>query len=373
MMQAIKLWTIDEGQSMAKAIEVESVRKTDTESMLEDILTRSPELLMPGLKLIGRQTATAGGPLDLLGVDSDGYIVVFELKRGDLGRDSVAQIVDYASYLTEMDVDLFCEHIANQSGRMGIEKITDFREWYQENFDGDFDEVGKPRMVLVGLGVDDRTRRMVYFLADSDIDVSLITFHAFREDGKLMLARQVEVEAKSSPVNSKERRRESLQKNVRELGVEELFFKVANDLRTSFSQASQKMRQYAVAYRLPTRTESGNSSPRAYVSLYLPDEHGGPVRVRIRSLAVEVAPEAADKLRKALTEQTEVHGSGNMTISVGSDEDWETIKPEVDDLLVAVEEGWQTRFEQEDQEDIEEVMEATGDGAAMSDSQQTSS
>ena len=60
---------------------------------------------MEGLTLVGRQTPTEGGPLDLLGVDADGRLVVFELKRGTLSRDAVAQVVDYASYLNAMESD----------------------------------------------------------------------------------------------------------------------------------------------------------------------------------------------------------------------------------------------------------------------------
>ncbi|MBA7706315.1 hypothetical protein ES703_115167 [subsurface metagenome] len=38
-------------------------------------------------------------------------------------------------------------------------------------------------MLLIGLSDDDRARRMVSFLAGSDIDISLITFHAFEKIG----------------------------------------------------------------------------------------------------------------------------------------------------------------------------------------------
>ena len=50
------------------------------------------------------------------------------------------------------------------------------------------------RMFLVGLGVDERTNRMVRFLARSGVDVSLLTFHGYTHDGKTLLARQVRVE-----------------------------------------------------------------------------------------------------------------------------------------------------------------------------------
>lgn len=45
-------------------------------------------------------------------------------------------------------------------------------------------------MFLVGLGADDRAERMVAFLAkNSDMDISLITFHGFAYDGRTLLAK----------------------------------------------------------------------------------------------------------------------------------------------------------------------------------------
>jgi len=59
---------------------VDAIAETTTEKLLEDVLARSPDVLMPNLRLVGRQTETPGGPLDLLGVDEDGRLVVFELS-----------------------------------------------------------------------------------------------------------------------------------------------------------------------------------------------------------------------------------------------------------------------------------------------------
>ena len=64
-----------------------------------------PELLEDGLTLVGRQAPTAGGWLDLLGVDRDGRLVIFELKRGSLGRDAVTQVLDYASAISAKSVE----------------------------------------------------------------------------------------------------------------------------------------------------------------------------------------------------------------------------------------------------------------------------
>ena len=92
-MEDIKLWELDG----SKANPLSSNIQLESEQLLEDTLVANPNLLLDGLTLVGRQMPTEGGPLDLLGVDGDGRLVVFELKRGTLSRDAVAQVIDYAS------------------------------------------------------------------------------------------------------------------------------------------------------------------------------------------------------------------------------------------------------------------------------------
>ena len=115
--------------------------------------------------------------------------MVFELKRGALNRDAVAQVIDYASSLESMDE---AELVRRISGRANaIAGIDDFEQWYDRQYGQDGQELSslKPvRMVLVGLGVDDATARMVRFLADRDVDISLLTFHGYTYDGKTLLA-----------------------------------------------------------------------------------------------------------------------------------------------------------------------------------------
>ena len=103
-MESLKIWAVED-QHGAKITPLETAGQTASEGLLENILTRNPDMLEEGLELVGRQTETAGGTLDLLGVDRDGRLVVFELKRGTLNRDAVAQIIDYASCLDAMDLD----------------------------------------------------------------------------------------------------------------------------------------------------------------------------------------------------------------------------------------------------------------------------
>ena len=225
----LKIWAAD---GSGGAIPLETADQMATELQLEDTLVNYPDMLMPGLTLVGRQTRTEGGPLDLLGVDRDGRLALFELKRGSLNRDAVAQIVDYGSSLESMDIPALAQHIANHSGSSsrGIGKIDDFAEWYDQRWTGqELGELLPIRLFLVGLGVDDTTLRMVRFLAKRGADISLLTFLGFTHADQTLLTKQVQVEAPEEPEEKsrstrgpgRARRREILEKLIDEQTAEQ--------------------------------------------------------------------------------------------------------------------------------------------------------
>ena len=212
----IEVWEIDPEPRTATRLGV--AEQVGTEEMLEDVLVANPDMLMDGLTLVARQVPVQTKFADLLGIDGDGRLVVFELKRGALTREAVAQVLDYGSYLEAMPDSELASLTVESSGKDGINKITDFDEWYG-NRGGD--SLKPVRMVLVGIGIDASASRMVAFLAGRGVDISLITFHGFsRRDGTL-LARQVRyAEVSIKPPSSNE---DLVWQKIREKGVENLW------------------------------------------------------------------------------------------------------------------------------------------------------
>ena len=84
--------------------------------MLEVVLVANPDMLMRGLTLVGRQVPVETGYVDLLGIDEDGRLVVFELKREKLTRDAVAQILDYCTYLEALSDSELATLLAERRG-----------------------------------------------------------------------------------------------------------------------------------------------------------------------------------------------------------------------------------------------------------------
>ena len=82
--------------------EEESMRKYRvievSETELEDLIRRAPELIEAGLEFVDHQAFTARGPLDVLLVDSGRALVVAELKAVE-DDGILVQGIDYYDYV----------------------------------------------------------------------------------------------------------------------------------------------------------------------------------------------------------------------------------------------------------------------------------
>ena len=289
-MDEIKMWAIDG----TKATPVSAKSMTDSEWQLEEILVNNPDMLIPGLTLVGRQTNAAGGRLDLLGVDDDGNLVLFELKRGRLSREAVAQIIDYASALEAKGADELAKHIAQHSASVGMEN---FKEWYAEKSGtDDLDSLLPLRMFLVGLGVDNKTELMVNFLAEKGVDISLLTFQGFEQDGKTTLARLTQVMADDDSVSSKSQTQkrvsgaewlEQLTKRAEEGGIVHLFTDVREMFRREFERPNESPNSLGITMYVPMRV-SGKRTVPAFARV---DPEHGQVRIVFIDRSVEQCTE----------------------------------------------------------------------------------
>jgi len=225
-------------------------------------------MLLPSLRLVGRQTPTEGGYLDLLGVDKDGKLVLFELKREKIRRKAVTQAIEYCSYLDSLTEAELATHIAERSGNGGIDEIGDLEEWYGERFEGkDLSELRPAKMVLVGLGVDSVAQRMVGFLVDNGVDISLLTFHGYGCGGRTLLARQAEegetreVGPKSKQQRYAERRRRHVELTER-LGIVELWQDIVKELSVADKEHVKKsgFTFYMHSIKIDNTTYAGSHS-----------------------------------------------------------------------------------------------------------------
>ena len=354
MVDRIGIWSMTRSESGREvAVPLDEVQSTETEERLEELLVASPDVLIKGLRLIGRQVQTAGGPLDLLGVDPDGQIVLFELKRGTLTRDAVAQILDYASELLGRDPDDFADLIQTSSGRHGIDRIDDFSEW----FSAEFPDVTEPdltslRLVLVGLGVDERAKRIVNLLARSGLDIQLLTFQAFRRGGEALLARHVEtvdpqVRPRASGVGTKRGNRQLLDELAREQDVSDLLIEVAEFVEAQMG-AYRWPNKTAFAYSLNDVTEDGRPTQRNWASLWVDTDSKGRILFSLPDRAIEASGGAVENLVETIPEARLTSSSWKPFELTITQESWPGLRPGLEELLSAVVAGWRERLEAHD-------------------------
>lgn len=144
--------------------------------------------------------------LDLLAVDSDGKLVVIELKRDRADRTTDLQAIKYASYcatLTAADVQK--DYRSFWNNREGAEltpeevgrRFVDFLERSDEEIQlmgegwADFDLDDKPRIVLVAGEFGIEVTAPVTWLSDEfGMDVTCTKIEAYQHEGRVLLNSQ---------------------------------------------------------------------------------------------------------------------------------------------------------------------------------------
>ena len=95
------------------------------------MIVANPNILSRDWLLIGRQVGTPfGGGINLLATAPNGSLVLIELKRGRTPREVVAQALDYASWVKQLEVAEIAAVYRRFKGNRDLER--DFRERFND-------------------------------------------------------------------------------------------------------------------------------------------------------------------------------------------------------------------------------------------------
>jgi hypothetical protein len=179
----IRLWKVtDEGFEELKR------NMINREETLHDWLEQDISLISDDLLVIGREVLTDfGKSIDLLCLNSNGDVVIIELKRDKAPRDVMAQILEYGSWVDDLPSERILE-IANdylQKKGMSLE------EAFQQKFRAPLPEYlnGSHKMLIVTSELDAQTERVLNYLSEHDIDINAVTFSYFRDGNNEYMAR----------------------------------------------------------------------------------------------------------------------------------------------------------------------------------------
>ena len=333
----IGIWQIDPTSQAGSKLDL--AERVETEETLEGVLVANPEMLMRGLTLVGRQVPVETGFVDLLGIDEDGRLVVFELKREKLTRAAVAQILDYCTYLEILSDSEIGTLVAERSGKDGIKKIGDFDEWYGSQRG---ESIRPVRMVLVGLGLDVSAHRMVSYLADRSVDIRLVTFHGYMHGGGMLLARQVRAADDPRPSSGSPPRAPDLNRKATEHGVAEIWKDARQSLDYSVRTYYTKS---GITYLQRTTTLPDDVRVRGSHSVTI--DEPGTIRVTFYPAAVDLCHEEFEQLKDAIPFEPEKPPNAPATRRAPNqwychldERAWRSGRAQLIEFVRAVEDAW---------------------------------
>lgn len=176
----MKLFTIGKNGKLTPYKEryfKDSKREEDLEVLLEN----NPEYFFEGSKIliIGRQVTTNLNTfVDLLGIDKTGNSVVVELKRGKTPRETVAQLLEYASFVEKLDYSQLNEIYQDYSGEES--SLEDYHQQYFQNESDENVSFNKStRLIVVAQEISKEIRQTALFLRKRGIDIYCMEFKYF--------------------------------------------------------------------------------------------------------------------------------------------------------------------------------------------------
>ncbi len=212
------------------------------ESVLENWLeNNSDDILEDGkLLIIGRQVTTnLGSIIDLLGIDREGNTVVIELKRDRTPRDTLAQSLEYASFVEELDTDSLEKILQRYVNDEGLNLSSYHRNYFELAPDEAVSFNKDQRIVLVGQRITGEIRQTASFLRRKGMRVTCLEFSYFQGNGgKHLLSYDIVVGKEPSkikqitsgtlPIVSQDSFMESLDENGKEVLGQILNFAAEN-------------------------------------------------------------------------------------------------------------------------------------------------
>lgn len=213
------------------------------ERRLESLVIETPDVLEEGLAVLKHQFITRTGPLDLLCVDSDGRLVVAELK---VVEDDFAllQAFRYYDYVNE-NRDAIIRQIPEQE----IRSLS-------------------PRLMLVAPSFSENMKTTAKYVTDPQVE--LFRYHYFElEDGrKELFCEQVEVGAPSVPIESKTI--DDLVNYIREESLRALCRKTIKKIQKIGKRIEVKPTQFYIGLLFQGRLVSRISCYREFFDVHYP-------------------------------------------------------------------------------------------------------
>lgn len=214
-MQEIKLWQLTDD----KVVQVNKER-LDYEIRLEKWIIEDISIISSNLVIIGTQVQTAyNKKIDILAMNPNGDLVIIELKRDKTYREVVAQGLDYATWVKDLDYD----DLNSILQRHNSKDYSEIADLYTEAFDKDAEEIdfnSDHKILIVGSEIDDSTRRIIEYLSNEpySVNINALNFNYFKDEtGKEYIAQSFVTPEENIIEESKSKKRKRAKSIITQL------------------------------------------------------------------------------------------------------------------------------------------------------------
>jgi hypothetical protein len=276
MTQNIKIWEI----LKEKELEEIAHSKLNLEEKLEGWIENDVSIVADDLLIIGRQVETDfSGVIDLLCLDSNGDVVVIELKRNKTPRDITAQLLDYASWVK----DLSNERISDLANKY-LKENGPIEKAYKDKFGSEIPEIlnENHKMLIVASEIDSNSERIIEYLSDSyGVGINAVTFQYYedKKNGKKFLSRvflvepdeaNYRIQSKSSSKRKPAKTFEEFEKIAQKNGVEDIYEIVMHGIKVPdhFDRVARGISSISFIGLKEGKTKSGNKTSQTIFNIF---------------------------------------------------------------------------------------------------------
>lgn len=199
---------------------------------LQRLLRNQIEIIAPDTLIIAEEFGEwedSRRRIDLLGIDKNANLVVFELKRTDDGGHMDLQALRYAAMISTMTFDkavqVYSEHLGKKNyGEDAERNLLEFLEWDErddENFAQDV------RVILVSAEFSKEITSTVLWLNDYGLDIRCVRIKPYNDNGRTLvdieqvipLPEAIEYQVKVGEKNRQERTLRVQNRDMTKYGV----------------------------------------------------------------------------------------------------------------------------------------------------------
>lgn len=151
------------------------------EKDIENWIAENPHILFGDEVLIVAQSVSGQPMADVLALDSQGRLIVVEIKRGTSNRDAIGQLLEYAADMDDLGyegLNQYAQKHANFEHPDLYEAFLDFTD--REDFPKE--DLGDKQLVfIVAPESDRRLENIVEWLQARDVPIELVSFSVFAD------------------------------------------------------------------------------------------------------------------------------------------------------------------------------------------------